>query len=142
MDGAAWEDHGANPCNPRTFDEGDERVANQSVDSNTQCFFLIDRASEKFAKRLIGRADVEAAFLSIDILTKDETIMAVAKTLEVVFDIKDNIKGIWADVGSANAHVQAMGRNLEAMNKGTQGVLSHPVHILTISPPLSHNRYE
>ena len=95
---------------------------------------LIDRASEKFAKRLIGRADVEDAFLSIDMLTKDETIMAVAKTLEVVFDIHGNIEGLRADVESANAHVQAMSQNLEAMNKGRQGVLSNPVHILTVSP--------
>ena len=94
MDEAAWEDHGANPRNSRTFDEGDERVANQLVNSYAQCFLLIDHASEKFAKRLIGRADVEDAFLSIDILTKDETIMAVAKTLEVVFDINDNIEGL------------------------------------------------
>jgi len=68
--------------------------------------------------------------------------MAVAKTLEVVFDIDGNIKGLHALVESANTHVQAMGRNLEAINKGTQGFLSDPVHILTISLLLSHNRYE
>ena len=79
---------------------------------------LIDCTSEKFAKKLIGRKDVEDAFNRIDSLTKDETIMAVAKILEVAFDMDGNIQGLKALVEDANTQLQEMGENLGAMTEG------------------------
>jgi hypothetical protein len=140
MDGAAWEDHGSGPCNPRAFDKGDERVADQSVNSCPILPLLIDCTSEKFAKKLIGRTDVEDAFKRIDSLTKDENMMGVAKTLEVAFDINSNVEGLQALVGSAHADVQAMSENLGAIKEGTQCFLSDLAHIPTISRFL-YDRY-
>ena len=85
-----------------------------------QVFLLIDCDPEKFAKKLIGRTDVEDAFLRMDSLTKDETIMAVAKTLEVAFDINGNIKVLQEVVESAHTHLRAMDENFGAMKEGTQ----------------------
>jgi hypothetical protein len=45
--------------------------------------FLADDEIEKFLKKLVGRTDVEDALLELDTLTKEETLMAVARTLEV-----------------------------------------------------------
>jgi len=105
---------------------------------HAQFFLLIDCDPEKFAKKLIGRKDIEDAFLRMDSLTKDETIMAVAKILEVAFDINGNIKGLQEVVESAHTHLQTMGENLGAMKEGTQRFLSDLVHIPTISPLLSN----
>ena len=79
---------------------------------HAQCFLFIDCSSEKFAKRLRGRTDVDDAFLRIDSLTKDETIMAVA------FDMDDNIQGLKALVRDANSQLQGMGENSGAMKEG------------------------
>ena len=85
---------------------------------HAQCLLLIDRTSEKFAKKLIGRKDVEDAFNRIDSLTKDETIMTVAKILEVAFDMDGNIQGLKALVEDANTQLQEMDENLGAMKEG------------------------
>jgi len=109
-----------------------------SQSTHAQFFPLIDCDPEKFAKKLIGRTDVEDAFLRMDSLTKDETIMGVAKTLEVVFDINGNIKGLEELVGGTHTHLQTMGENLGAIKEGTQCFLSDLMHMPTISPLLSH----
>jgi hypothetical protein len=50
--------------------------------------FLADYDAERFLKRLIGRTDVEDALLRLDSLTKEESLMAVAKNLEVTHHVK------------------------------------------------------
>ena len=108
---------------------------------HAQFFLSIDCDPEKFAKKLIGRKDVEDAFQRMDSLTKDETIMAVAKILEVSFDIHGNIEDLKALVGNANDHIQAMGKNLGEIKNGTQCFLSNFARLQTMSPILPHNRY-
>ena len=55
---------------------------------------LADYGSEKFLKKLMGRTDVEDALLRLDLLTKEESLMAVAKILEVADRIEDDVKEI------------------------------------------------
>lgn len=45
-------------------------------------------------KKPIGRRDVEDALLRLDFLTKEESLMAVAKNLEVVHHVDDNVNEI------------------------------------------------
>ena len=116
-----------------------ERRISQSIHS--QYFLLTDYVSEKIAKRLIGRTDVEDAFQRLESLTKDENLMVVATILEVEFDTNGNVKALQALVGSTYTRVQAMGENLEAIKEGTQCFLSDFVHIPTIFPHVSHDRY-
>ena len=85
---------------------------------HAQCFLFIDCSSEKFAKRLRGRTDVDEAFKRIDSLTKDETILAVAKRLEVSFAIDGSIEGLKKLAGNANIWLPAMDENSVAINGG------------------------
>jgi hypothetical protein len=55
---------------------------------------LADYGSEKFLKRLIGKTDVEDALLRLDLLTKEESLMAVAKILEVADRVEGDVKEI------------------------------------------------
>ena len=96
---------------------------------HAQCFLLIDRTSEKFAKKLVGRTDLEDAFLRIDLLTKDENMTVAARTLRFAFDINSNIEGL-----------QPMDERVVSLIEGTQCFLSDFVHTPT-SPLLLHNRY-
>ena len=54
--------------------------------------FFADYDSEKLLKKLMGRRDVEDALFRLDLLTKEESLMAVAKNLEVVHHIHQNVK--------------------------------------------------
>src|SRR5258707_9419654 len=63
------------------------------------CFSFADYGSEKFLKKLVGRKDEEEAVLRLDMLTKEESLMVMARNLEVtqqidgvVRDVEDNVK--------------------------------------------------
>jgi hypothetical protein len=85
---------------------------------HTQCSFLADYVSEQFLKRLIGRTNVEDAFLQLDSLTKEENLMAVARTLEVVHHVDDK--------------VEVIDQNVKAVKERTQSPLSFLVRVLTL----------
>jgi 2-phospho-L-lactate guanylyltransferase (CobY/MobA/RfbA family) len=78
-----------------------------------------DNIAEKFLKRLVGRTDVEDAFERLNMLTKEENLMAAARNLEVthrvmelnhhivnkvtaveeaVYDVRDNVEVVQGDV--------------------------------------------
>jgi len=50
------------------------------------------RALEKFAKKLLGKSEVEAVLQKLDRLTQDEARMSVAQTLGVVHGLVGNVK--------------------------------------------------
>jgi hypothetical protein len=43
-------------------------------------------------KKLMGKTDVENAFQRLDTLTKEENLMAAARTFEVIHDVNVNVK--------------------------------------------------
>jgi hypothetical protein len=92
----------------------------------TQCSFLADYVTEQFLKRLIGKTNVEDAFLQLDSLTKEENLMAVARTLEVVHHVNDK--------------VEVIDQNVKAVKERTQSFLSFFVWVLTLFLTLSQNR--
>ena len=47
---------------------------------------------ETFFKRVVGQTDVEDALQRLDTLTKEENLMAAARTLEVTHHVDDNVK--------------------------------------------------
>jgi hypothetical protein len=63
-----------------------ERRISEWIDS--LCLFLADYDLETFLKTLMGKRDVEDALLRLDSLTKEESLMAVARTLEEADVIK------------------------------------------------------
>ena len=52
---------------------------------------LTKRCSEKFGKRLIGRADMEDALKRLDKLTQEEARMATAEVLRVTHAVDDKV---------------------------------------------------
>jgi methyl-accepting chemotaxis protein len=62
--------------------------------SSPLCPPLVESDSGRFMKRLIGRTNVEDALLRLDSLTKEESLMAGARTLEVTHRVADVVTGI------------------------------------------------
>ena len=75
--------------------------------------FSADYDSEKLLKKLIGRRDVEDALLRLDLLTKEESLMAVAKNLVVAHHVKVLAEDI-------DDKVQRVDHNVETANERTQ----------------------
>ena len=92
----------------------------------TQFSFLADYVTEQFLKRLIGKTNVEDAFLQLDSLTKEENLMAVARTLEVVHHVNDK--------------VEVIDKNVKSVKERTQSFLSFFIRVPTLFPILSQNR--
>jgi hypothetical protein len=53
---------------------------------------LVQRATEKFAKKLLGDSEIEAILQKLDRLTQDEARMTVAQTLGVVHGLVGSMK--------------------------------------------------
>jgi hypothetical protein len=105
----------------------------------TQYSFLADYVSEQFLKRLIGRTNVEDALLQLDSLTKEENLMAVAKTFEVVHHVDDNVNEIKVLTEGIDDKVEVIDQNVKAVRERTQSSLSF-VHVPTLFPIFSQNR--
>ncbi len=99
---------------------------------HTQCSFLADYVSEQFLKRQIGKTDVEDALLQLDFLTKEESLMAGAKNLEVAHRVNDRVEAIeWV--------THSVDQTTKAVKERTQLFLSF-VKVPTLFPILSQNR--
>jgi L-lysine 2,3-aminomutase len=87
---------------------------------------LANYATEKFLNRLMGRTEVEDALQRLDMLTKEETGMTVAKNLALGHVVNDNVKVVEDTV-----------RQL----KTVQG-LPYFVHVMTnfVAVPQNRNR--
>ena len=90
-------------------------------------YSLADYVSEKFFKKLIGKTDVEDAFLRLESLTNEESLMTVAKNLEVTFDIDGNVKRIQVLAEDIDSKVrvieratQSIDQNVKASHERTQ----------------------
>jgi hypothetical protein len=67
-----------------------ERRISELIDS--LCPFYADDGLETFLKRLIGRTNVEDALLRLDSLTKEESLMAVARNLVATHRVDGNVQ--------------------------------------------------
>ena len=55
---------------------------------------LVERISEKFAKELLGKSEIEAVLQRLDRLTQEEARATVAHTLEVVHGLLNSLKEV------------------------------------------------
>ena len=53
---------------------------------------IAHHVTEKFAKKLLGEAEIEAVLQRLDRLTQEESRMTVVQTLEVVHGLMNNVK--------------------------------------------------
>jgi len=105
-----------------------------------QFSFLADSVSEQFLKRLMGKTDVEDALLQLDLLTKEENLMAVAKTFEVAHHVDDNVNEIKVLTEVIDDKVEVIDKNVRAVRERTQSSLPFFDHVPTLFPIFSQNR--
>ena len=88
---------------------------------------LANYATEKFLNRLMGRTEVEDALQRLDMLTKEETGMTVARNLALGHVVNDNVKVVEDTV--------------KAIKDGAQG-LPYFVHMMAnlVAVPQNRNR--
>ena len=68
--------------------------------------FLADYGLERFLKRLVGKTNVEDGFQRLDTLTKEETLMAVTRNLEVTHHIDGNVMAVKGIVHNIDGNVK------------------------------------
>jgi hypothetical protein len=55
---------------------------------------LAERFSEKYAKKLIGRAEIEDALKRLDKLTHEEAWMGIAQNLKATHTVGESVRGV------------------------------------------------
>ena len=55
---------------------------------------LAERYLEKYAKKLIGRTDIEDALKRLDKLTHQEAWMGIAQNLKATHTVGENVRGV------------------------------------------------
>jgi prophage DNA circulation protein len=90
---------------------------------------LIEGCSEKFAKRLIGRTEIEDALKRLDKLTQEEVRMATAQNLKVthtvdkgVKEVVDTVVVIDDRVARVDDRVAAVNDRVASVDNGVKGV--------------------
>src|SRR6266576_3221003 len=96
---------------------------------------LTERRSEKYAKKLIGRTEMEDALKRLDKLTQEEARMAAAQNLKVTHTVDERVKGVVdtveaidnkvADVDDRVASVKAKVVTIDDRVKEIAGLLSN-----------------
>jgi len=69
---------------------------------------LAEYGPERFSKKLLGRTDVDDALLRLDTLTKEESLMAVAKNLEIGCRLESGVLVIERVTHSIDQAVKAL----------------------------------
>ena len=99
---------------------------------------LADDGTEKILKKLAGRTDVEDAVLQLDMLTKEESLMVVVRSLEVSHrvdgnveatkvltqDIDDDVKATKALTEDLSDNVKMIDHDLKTTKDSMQRLLS------------------
>jgi hypothetical protein len=87
-----------------------KEMTDRRMSESTQslAFFLAYYGPEKFLKRLLGRTDVEDALQRLDTLTKEETLMAVTRNLEITHHADGNVMVVKGIVHNIDGDVKAI----------------------------------
>ena len=102
-------------------------VGIQALNPHTRSWLTV--AQETFLKRLMGKTGVEDAFQRLDTLTKEENLMAAAKTFEVTHDVNVNVKAtqeltqhVDNNVTVIEEVLQQVNDNIRVIKEGTSSV--------------------
>ena len=77
------------------------------------CFSLANCGPEQIMKNLMGRKEVEEAVSQLDMLTKEESLMVVVRSLEITQDIDGNVKATKVLVEDIGDNVNATKVSIE-----------------------------
>ena len=137
-----------------------DRKISESIRS--LCFLLADRGPEKILKKLVGRKDIEDALLQLDMLTNEESLMAVVRNLEithhvdaVVHEVDDNVKAtklLTEDIDNNTKATKVLIEDVDDNVKGIEGIarsvdngtpkfLSVFMYIVTLFPAMSQHSH-
>jgi len=90
----------------------------------------------KYAKKLIGRTDIEDALGRLDRLVQDEGLMAGAQGLKATHEVDDKVKTVEGKVQSVDNKVQSVDDRVRDVDDkidliidGVQLTLNQPAHV-------------
>jgi hypothetical protein len=83
---------------------------------------LIKGNSEKIAKRLIGRTDMEDALKRLDKLTQEEARMATAQNLKITHTVDKGVKEVVDTVVAIDDRVARVENTVKGVDVGVKGV--------------------
>jgi hypothetical protein len=86
------------------------------------CFLLTDCVSEKILKKLMGRKDIEDALSRLDMLTKEENLMAMMRNLEVTHHIDAAICDVDGNVKATKVLTEDINDNVKATKLLTEDI--------------------
>jgi hypothetical protein len=76
----------------------------------------IELCSEKYAKKLIGRTDVEDALKRLDKLTHEEARMATAENLKATHTVGESVRGVMDKVVAVDNSVAGVGDRVASVD--------------------------
>ena len=79
---------------------------------------VVDRGSERYLKKLIGRRDVEDAMSRLDKLTQEEARMATAQVLKVVHRVEHGVDTVGDQVRGVDNKVKDVDDNVNVAIEG------------------------
>ena len=85
----------------------------------------------------MGRTVVEDALLRLDSLTKEESLLAVARNLEATHYVDSVVRGVDGNVKEIKTLAEEINRNVKSTKDGTQRFLSIFMHALIFFPHCS-----
>ena len=100
---------------------------------------VVDSHSERFLKRLIGRSNVEDALLRLDALTKEESLMVAARTLEVTHRVADVASRVDDNVEATKTVVKVIDENVNETKVLTKDIDSNTKVTKALTEEVSNN---
>ena len=80
---------------------------------------LIERCLEKYARKLIGRTDIEDALKRLDKLTHEEAWMGIAQNLRATHTVGESVRGVVVRVASVEDRVRVIDNRVAEVIRGT-----------------------
>jgi hypothetical protein len=106
--------------------------------SCTNTLLLIELPSERFLKKLAGKADIEDALMRLDKLTTEEAQMATAQVLKATHTIDDRVKNVddrvATEIAGVNDRVSGVDQRVKAVDDKVAGVIHGERHNLSQWP--------
>ena len=91
---------------------------------------MTEGCSEKIAKRLIGRTEIEDALKRLDKLTQDEVWMATAQNLKATHTVDKGVKEVMDTVVAMDDRVVSVDSKVTEVITGTQNILKSVLNMM------------
>ena len=98
----------------------------------TSMLLLTERCSEKHAKKLIGRIDLEEAMKRLDKLTHEQAQMATAEVQRATAAIDESLSGITEQVVAVNDSATIVDDKVAEVINGEQIIMHYQSSITTV----------